>query len=245
LPSFLVVQHSAAEFLGPLEQALEDRGIGFVYSRPFMGDRLPPAAGRFDALWLLGGPGAVVESGRLPWLADEQRLVAAFRRARRPVVGMGLGGLVVAMACGGTPRQDTTERAGWTQAAKTPEGAEDPVAAAIAGEHVLVMHAGGVDLPPQVPALAVGEDGGWLVARPDPLTYALVFRPEVKPATIEDAVMEEGRECPDDIGVVLEEARRRWDDTQRVVARVTVALVAALGLMTERRKGPVIAIRPA
>lgn len=51
---FLVVQHTYSEFLGGIEKQLENRGIGFIYTRPFTGQSLPASALQYNALWLLG-----------------------------------------------------------------------------------------------------------------------------------------------------------------------------------------------
>ena len=42
---------------------------------------------------------------------------------------------------------------------------------------------------------------------------------------------------------MIETARTQWDDTQRTIDRVMVALVQALDLMRERRKMPVFTLR--
>ena len=44
MKKFFVVQHSYAEFLGPIEKQLESRNIGFQYLRPFLGSYLPTSA---------------------------------------------------------------------------------------------------------------------------------------------------------------------------------------------------------
>lgn len=242
---FLVVQKSHAEFLGNLEDPLEARGLGFTYVRPFVGDDLPATPGRYDALWLLGGPGGPTDADGPPWLAAELRLIAAFRRARRPVIGLGSGALVVVRAAGGVPSPGCVEDARWVTAQVTPAGQGDDVAAALAGARVLSMHAGEVALPQNVPALVTDADGRWLLARPDPLTCAVAFRPDVKPAILEDIVMEGGRECPRGMEAALAEARATHESNLRVTLRVVAALVRALDLMTERRKPPIIPIRAA
>jgi GMP synthase (glutamine-hydrolysing) len=240
---FLVVQHSYSEFLGSFERLLEDRHIGFTYSRPFLGEALPATALHHDALWVLGGPHRIGDVEALAYAQEEQRLIAAFRRGRRPVVGIGYGALAVALQCGATIDTDAAGDARFVRAEVTRDGGADPVAAAIAGEQVLMLHAGGVRLPPSIPALARAQGGEWLLARPDALTYALLFRPEMKPGTLEDMVMEEGRFVPDNIGELIEEARLRWESTQALAARVLSALVSALDLMQERHKAAVIPVR--
>ena len=242
---FLVVQHTYSEFLGLIERQLENRDIGFTYCRPFTGQDVPGSALQHDALWLLGGAYPINDAGHCPWVADEMRLVGLFRKAGRPVVGIGFGGLVVAAAAGGTAHAEPAQSAYWTVARATAAGRDDPLAQAVDGREVLVMVDGRVDLPEGVPVVATDAEGRWIAARPDPQTYALLFRPEVKPGMLEDMIMEEGRPTPENIGELLAQARERWNDLQATTDRVLVALVSALDLMRERRKAPIFKINVA
>ena len=241
---FLIVQHTASEYLGAIEQQLEHRDIGFVYQRPFTGQTLPAHALQYDALWLLGGAHAVTDRVACPWLDDELRLLAAFRRAARPVIGIGLGALLVAQASGGVARAAPPHDAYWTTAHATAAGHDDPLARAVDGRQVLVMVNGGAELPPAIAPLIVDDAGRWLAIRSDALTYGLLFRPELKPGMLEDMIMEEGRPLPEHIGELLATARAQWPATQQTTAAVVAALVAALDLMRERRKPPVFALSP-
>ena len=105
------------------------------------------------------------------------------------------------------------------------------------------MANGRVDLPPRLDPVAVDDAGRWIAIRPDALTYGLLFRPELKPGMIEDMVMEEDRPVPDHIGALIESARSQWDETQKTVDLVMIALVQALDLMRERRKMPVFTLK--
>jgi hypothetical protein len=131
----------------------------------------------------------------------------------------------------------------WTTAHATEAGRDDPVARAIDGRRVLVMANGSVEAPPGAAPVAVDDAGRWIALRPQPRTYALLFRPELKPGMIEDMIMEGDRPVPDDIGALLDEARRNWNETQQTTHRVTAALVEALGLMDEVRKARTILLR--
>jgi GMP synthase-like glutamine amidotransferase len=241
---FLAIQHTFSEFFGALEPQFEARGIAFTYLRPVTGQDVAAAAGQFDCLWLLGGAYPASDREHCPWIDDERRLVAAFAKSRRPVVGLGFGAHVVAAAYGGASRGDPAHDAYWTTAYATAAGRDDPLARAVDGRRVLVMTNGGVDLSADVAPIVVDERGGWIAIRPTPLAYGLAFRPELKPGMIEDMIMEDERPVPDDIGALLEEARSRWDESQETTARVVAALVEALDLMQERRKMPVFGLRP-
>ena len=239
---FLVVQHTYSEFLGAVEKQLENRDIGFAYCRPFKGQALPASALQYDALWLLGGAHPVTDREHCPWLDDELRLIRVFQKARRPVVGLGLGGLLVAQAAGGVPRAWPAQRAYWTTARVADAGGGDALAKAVDGRKVLVMTNGRVELPRRTEPIVVDEAGEWIAVR-DGDTYGLLFRPELKPGTIEDMIMEENRPLPDGIGALLAQARAQWQDSQRTTDLVVAALVSALDLMRERRKPPVFALR--
>jgi GMP synthase-like glutamine amidotransferase len=239
---FAAVQHSYSEFLGTIEKQLENRGIGFTYFRPFTGQSLPVSALQFDALWLLGGTHAPYEREHNAWLDEELRFLDAFARARRPVVGLGYGAQLIALAAGGEPQPDPQPYAYWTTAHATGAGADDPLAQAIAGRQVLVAASGRVRLPPGVEPLAVDDAGEWIALR-RAQAYGLLFRPELTPGMIEDTIMEEGRPLPEDIGAVLEQARALWPQFQQTTDRVVAALVGGLDLMQERRKPPVFKLQ--
>jgi GMP synthase-like glutamine amidotransferase len=240
---FLAIQHTFSEFFGALEPQFEARDIAFTYLRPVTGQDVTAAAGQYDGLWLLGGAHPVADREHCPWIDDERRLVSAFARSRRPVVGLGFGAHVVALAHGGTAHLEPEHDAYWTVARATEAGRDDPVARAVDGRHALVMVNGAVDLPGGVAPLVVSDDGRWLVVRPTPLAYGLAFRPELKPGMIEDMIMEDERPLPENIGMLLDEARARWADTQETTARIVAALVEALDLMQERRKMPVFSLK--
>lgn len=244
--SFIVVQHSYTEFLGTIEKQLEHREIAFNYSRPFIGDALPGSPMDYDACICLGGPMAPTATDEHPWLANEVELIQAFNHAQRPVVGFGLGGLLMAQAAGGQASGDAPLHGGFVAARVTEAGRGDPVAEALDGKTVLVWHAGNVGLPPDTPATVVDDNGRWLACRPGPKAYAMRFRPEIKPGIIEDMVME-GQEVPDNVGDILRQSQELWGQgvMQAVTDQVVVGLVSELGLMREQaRKRPVFALNP-
>jgi GMP synthase-like glutamine amidotransferase len=240
---FLAVQHSFSEFLGAFEPELEARDIGFTYLRPVTGQDVFANARQFDSLWLLGGAWPVDDAEHCPWVADEVRLVQAFERAGRPVVGLGFGAHVVALAHGAAPQPAAGHIARWTTAHATDAGRDDPVARAIDGRRVLAMVNGDVSAPAGAAPVAVDAEGAWLVLRPGERTYALRCRPELKPGMIEDMIMEDDRPVAETVGALLEEARRNWIDSQETTRRVAAALVSALGLMDESRKARTIMLR--
>jgi GMP synthase-like glutamine amidotransferase len=230
--SFFVIQHSHHEFLGTIEKQLEHREIGFVYIRPFVGQAVPGSPQDKDALFLLPGPMDPTESDDFPYLEEEEFLVGQFARNEQPVVGFGLGAQLIAHHFGGEASEDPELTARFVTARKTAAGEGDSLAEALDGSEVFLWHAGSVTLPEGMEPTLVDDDGNWLAFRPTPKTYALLFRPEIKPGIIEDMAMED-RPHPDGLGDLLRYARESWGEgrMQAVVDKVVVALVKDLELM--------------
>ena len=103
MKTLCVLQHIEAEYLGLIEDHLEARSIRFRYCRPFVaGGRVPEDADGYDGLILLGaGPLGAVSGPLIPSLAAELRLTADFLKRGLPVVGIGLGAVILATAAGG------------------------------------------------------------------------------------------------------------------------------------------------
>lgn len=102
-----VVQHTSAEYLGLIEDHLEGRGVRFRYYRPFTESKaLPPLDAMADGLILLGGgPWGSAGERDLPTLKQEIRLAHACLMREWPVVGIGLGAQILALAAGGRSEQ--------------------------------------------------------------------------------------------------------------------------------------------
>lgn len=237
---FLAVQHTFSEFLGALEPQFEARDIGFSYVRPVTGEDASGTPTQFDALWLLGHAYPAADREHCPFLEQEIRLVRAFEKAHRPVIGLGFGAHVLAAAHGATLFAQPEHDARFATARALV--ADDPVARAIDGRSVLVIANGRAELSPALTPVAADEEGRWLAFRAGEWSCGLLLRPELKPGMLEDMVMEEDRPVPENIGELIEAARARWRELQDTTDRVTAALVTTLALMDERRKAPVIRI---
>ena len=98
-----VVQHTSSEHLGLIEDHLEGRGIRFRYFRPFTeGGQLPGRDTIREGLVLLGGgPWGAAGTRDLPTLREEVSLAHAALMFGSPVIGIGLGAQILAIAAGG------------------------------------------------------------------------------------------------------------------------------------------------
>lgn len=239
MKNYMVVQNTYSEFLGLIEQQLHVRDIGFDYYRPFLDQGLPTSVGQFDGLFVLGGACTPANWEKLDYHDDVLRVINLFRKSSRPVIGIGLGGLLVAEVSGGEVLDAPAYTAGFVTAHKTKAGSGDPLAEALDGRSLLVMYHGFVALPTHVRPLLVDDESRWLAIRPDKMTYGLLFRPEMKPGMLEDILMEEGHDPPPNISELIGESRMCWKDMQEVTDLTIVALVKQLQLMQERRKVPI------
>jgi GMP synthase (glutamine-hydrolysing) len=111
MKSLHVVQHTASEDLGALEDQLRRRGVGFQYKKPLTAGKVPTSAVNSDGLILLGGGawGTHGERTTLPSLDQELRFAYDHLKRNRPVVGLGLGAQIVCIAAGGSSEQGATK----------------------------------------------------------------------------------------------------------------------------------------
>ena len=99
-----VIQHTQSEWLGHMEDHLEGRGIRFGYSRPFAaGGKLPDRNVLGDGLIMIGGGpwGTATPDRILPTLDAEVRLARACLMLEKPVIGIGAGAQILAIAADG------------------------------------------------------------------------------------------------------------------------------------------------
>ena len=97
-----VIQHTAGEYLGLMEDHLEGRRIRFQYFRPFAAGRLPAAEVPADALIMLGGgPWGAAGTRDLPTLEQEVEITRQQLAEGTPVIGIGLGAQILSIAAGG------------------------------------------------------------------------------------------------------------------------------------------------
>ena len=243
MKTIAVVQHVEAEYLGFLEDHLEARNIRFRYFRPFTaGGTLPAGPDKnpdeFDGLIVLGqGPLGVVSGPLVPSLAPELRLIKAFLDHDLPVVGIGLGAVMLAVAAGGGAEEaplaceiGEAERAGGTTLAKTLVEAMTERFA-----YATYMRDRPV-LPANAEILARGEGGVPVAFAIGHNAIGFVAHPGIKSAMVEDIVME-FEESPYDIAEKLESLRGVQGEIAGALSSIMVGLVAETGWMSLEQTG--------
>lgn len=217
------LQHVDAEYLGLMEDHLESRAIRFHYSRPFVpGGRVPQDAHEYDGLILLGaGPLGVVSGPLLPSLAAELRLAEHFLKQRLPVIGIGLGAVILAVASGGgaaeEPLRFSVEMARRTAAdalgGDMPE--RFPVAIYMRDRPVL---------PAGAQVLATGETSGPVVFQVGETGVGFLGHPGIKVAMVEDLIMASD-DLPEGTAEGLAELRKVQPEIAQALTQIMVGLV--------------------
>jgi len=226
-----VVQHTSGEFLGLIEDHLEGRGLRFTYFRPFTtGGGLPANMDFAKALILLGGgPWGTHSDRALPNLKEELELTWACLARGKPVIGIGLGAQILAIAAGGG-----TEPAALAFEVGTARRTRDDALNGFLPEsYPLAVYMRDRPLPPQE-ARILAEDGAGRPALFQVAGNCLGFtgHPGAKRGMAEDLIMEfeDGPADPGPAMAALGGARRAIEDS---LVQIMTGLVQVTGLMRE------------
>lgn len=125
-----VVENMADTPLGLVGQALDESRADVTLFRPYR-DAVLPAPDDHDGLIVLGGEQNARDDAAHPYLPGLAAAMAGFGAAGRAVLGICLGGQLLARAHGAENRIGGAREFGWTEIALTDRGREDPVFAAL------------------------------------------------------------------------------------------------------------------
>jgi GMP synthase-like glutamine amidotransferase len=133
----------------------------------------------YDAVLVLGGAMNVDEGDRHGWIAEEEALLRELLAREVPLLGLCLGGQLLAAAAGVQPRRAARPEIGWHPVEVTAEGEDDPLLAPLAPAfEVFQWHSYEFPLPPGAVALARSEVS-LQAARIGEFAWAIQFHPEV------------------------------------------------------------------
>jgi len=224
-----VIQHTAGEYLGLMEDHLEGRRIRFQYFRPFAAGRLPAAEVPADALIMLGGgPWGAAGTRDLPTLEQEIEITRQRLAEGTPVVGIGLGAQILSIAAGGgvESRELTFEL---LTATRTRDDALNGYLPESFNQ-VVYMRDWPV-LPEHAVVLAednVGRPAVWQVGEN---AYGFSGNPGIKLGMVEDLIME-FEEVPADTAGQLEKLRALQPVLEDELVPIMTGLVQCTSLMS-------------
>jgi GMP synthase (glutamine-hydrolysing) len=136
----------------------------------------------YDAVMTLGGAMNADQRDRHPWLIEEDRLLAELLERGTPLLGLCLGGQLVAGAAGAEPRRAPRPEIGWYPVELTEEGRCDPLLGPLAPSfEAFQWHSYEFPLPAGAVALARSEVC-LQAARMGERAWAIQFHPEVSAA---------------------------------------------------------------
>lgn len=216
-----VVQHTSAEYLGLIEDHLEGRSMRFHYCRPFTGKvPLPKAQAIDDGLILLGGgPWGSAGVRDVPTLAEEIALVRQCLQRQTPVLGIGLGAQILALALGARPQAADLEFSVST-AKRMKDGS---LGGYLPAEYPLVIYMRDWPAPPPNAEVLAEDSRGraalWQVGR----ALGFAGHPGIKVAMVEDLIME-FEEGPADVEAGLAQLRA----AQRAIEDALVPIMAGV-----------------
>ncbi|NBF13029.1 type 1 glutamine amidotransferase [Pseudomonas sp. Fl4BN1] len=143
----LILQHSSAAGPGRINQWLLERASAVHICHLYAQARLP-RLDSFDLLIALGGPMSVHDEAQTPWLVAEKRLLRKALSAGKRVLGIGLGGQLLAQVLGAQVRPSATREIGWWPVEKYPNAQDSPLGLALP-ERLMAFHWHGesFDLP--------------------------------------------------------------------------------------------------
>lgn len=222
-----VVQHDSAEYLGLIEDHLEGRGVRFHYCRPFAGKTpLPKPEALDDGLILLGGgPWGSAGMRDVPTLSQEIFLATKCLEKQLPVVGIGLGAQILAIAAGGkSEKTDLGFSVG--RALRTSDTALNGY---LPKEYPLAIYMRDWPVPPtHAEVLARDEKGRaalWQLGR---RAFGFAGHPGLKVAMVEDLIME-FEEAPQEVATGLAQLRAVQRELENALVPIMTGLVQLTG----------------
>lgn len=227
-----VLQHTAGEYLGLIEDHLEGRRIRFQYFRPFAAGKLPVADMPADALILLGGgPWGSAGTRDLPTLRAEIELTRHRLEEGTPVIGIGLGAQILALAAGGgsEPRDLSFE------IVEALRCREDALNGYLPERFHQVVYMRDWPIPPANAVVLAADAGGrpllWQVGAN---AFGFAGNPGIKLGMVEDLVME-FEEVPANAPEQLSALRAVQRQVEDELVPIMTGLVQCTALMASPR----------
>ena len=189
--SWLVLRHVQAEGLGLLANVLRELGIHHRYLDLPRGEPAPRDLRGVGGLIVLGGPMAIYEAERHPFLATESALVERALAAGRPVLGICLGAQLIASVLGARVYPGERREVGWAPITLTEDGRDDAVFGVLDPTlTVFHMHGDTYELPADARHLARSALYEQQAFRYGDLVYGLQFHLEFTDTIISRLVSE-------------------------------------------------------
>jgi GMP synthase-like glutamine amidotransferase len=228
------IQHTSADYLGLMEDHLEGRRIRFRYFRPFTEQGTVPQPGELcDGLFLLGGgPWGSAGQRDVPTLDAEVRYTRALLDEGKPVVGIGLGAQILAIAAGGgSEPAPLVFETGYARRID-----DEALGGFLPERFPCVVYMRDRPLPPAAARiLAVDEQDRPALFQVGPNAFGFTGHPGFKTAMAEDLIME-FEEAPEDPAPQLQRLQVMVPEIEDALVPIMTGLIKMTGWMRPRRR---------
>lgn len=218
----VVLQHSACETLGIIEDIVIEKGLAAHYVRTFEGQPVPHDIDDAVGLIIMGGPMGVYEQDRYPFLGNEMRLIQHALKADKPILGICLGSQLLAAVLGASVTKGSRAEIGWHAVRLLPGADTDDlwegVNRSFMGFH---WHRDIFDLPTGAVPLASSEMTEYQAYRYGHGAYGFLFHMEVTEKIINEMVVMFSDELVENSlsGSIIRAGIRKWLSSLQGVGR--------------------------
>jgi GMP synthase-like glutamine amidotransferase len=152
------LQHVPFEDLAKIEDWAKDRGHQISRTLVYDGENFPKL-GEFDWLIIMGGPMNIYEEDKYPWLVKEKKFIKEAIKANKVVLGICLGGQLIADVLGGKVQRNAHKEIGWHPVKLTKEVEESKIFRVLPKEFMAFHWHGDIfNIPPK--AIRMAESDG-------------------------------------------------------------------------------------
>jgi GMP synthase (glutamine-hydrolysing) len=189
--SVLVFQHDPYDGPGYLGEALLRQGARLTIVRLDNYQAVPDIS-THDMLLVMGGGMNVYEEDKYPWLVEETQAIRRAVNSGKAVLGICLGGQLLAKALGAQVHLGAATEIGLTPITLTEAGESDPLFAGLAQVEAVEWHDDTFEIPSGAVALARSEGCAHQAFRFGQYAYGLQFHPEVSPVMLAEWIKDAG-----------------------------------------------------
>lgn len=190
--SILVFQHEPDDGPGYLGEALLRRGARLDVVLLDADDAIPDIS-NYDMLLVMGGVMNVYQVDKYPWLVEETRVIRQAVDTDKAVLGVCLGGQLLARALGAQVRLGAATEVGLTPITFTEKGKTDPLFEGLPQIEAVEWHDDTFDIPAGAVPLARSDGCPNQAFRFGERAYGLQFHPEVSPDMLAEWIKGEGK----------------------------------------------------
>jgi GMP synthase (glutamine-hydrolysing) len=207
----LVIKHVEQEGPGQIETFFERDGWDLETVELALGERLPDALDLYGAAIVLGGPMNVYEVDKYPFLEDEENFIRKALIEELPLLGICLGGQLLAKTCGARVRKASEKEVGWYTVNVTKEGLGDSLFRGLPRRlRVFQWHEDTFGIPAEGTLLARGKTCRNQAFKVGRSAYGLQFHFEVTDSMIAEWMKGEERNV--DTGRILRDTEALKDE---------------------------------